>query len=750
MVKDGYKTQLYFVLGFSIFILGIGFIFGGFFDALTAFSGTGHTVEGLSETGSINIVVRNQATGTQIRTATVVMANSGGSHTGVMNDQGFYQFLSIPAETYQVTVTASGYQTYTQQGFVINSGTNNGFGVNLISNANWALGIKARWALDESPIPINVDGVKDSAGTSPGTMRGGITSIAKGINGSAYHFDGVDDDIVVSAAKAPVLSGSFTLSGWFFSEALESEHNMSWFSKRNSYVFGAWPDGHVSFFIYSAGAWKEAKTLAGMAKENVWQHWSAVYTGNDLIIYLNGSEAGKSTYSGSVETGGDLYLGYDNVTGETFKRYFKGSMDEAAIYSSALSQAEVSALYSAQAAGMNRDIPTEISACGIIVSAGTYILTKDLSATDTCIQINADNVLLDGKGYAIKGSSALRDQVGKMGVSAYGRTNITLKNIRIEEFYHGIYFEQVKNSQLYELRATNNKLFGAFVNSSEGLLVNRSDFNSNSESGFSSRASKQLNFSDVSFSSNKAYGIVLTTNTNSVLLADPIFNANVIYSIYNDSSSKDWRIIITRTADPVILADVITADKLSAGYSRNMSPGERIVLMHADKAYNFTYLSPSSGKAAIRIGIQTYTLSLNEAKLFDLTGDKIDDLRVRFTKIDSISGKAAFTFDRPSTIKPTDTTDTKPKDATGTLPKEQTQGGTGNASNLSASGNAKDANSESFKKETILIIAVVMLIVFAIIIGIIWYLVMRKNRLSGLDENAFSIEPRSAVGRAPF
>lgn len=47
---------------------------------------------------------------------------------------------------------------------------------------------------------------------------------------------------------------------------------------------------------------------------------------------------------------------------------------------------------------------TSVSACGTLSSPGSYVLTKDLSATGTCITITAEGVSLDMKKHSIKGN----------------------------------------------------------------------------------------------------------------------------------------------------------------------------------------------------------------------------------------------------------------------------------------------------------------------------------------------------------
>ncbi|MEM4160304.1 MAG: hypothetical protein QXH18_03770, partial [Candidatus Micrarchaeia archaeon] len=46
---------------------------------------------------------------------------------------------------------------------------------------------------------------------------------------------------------------------------------------------------------------------------------------------------------------------------------------------------------------------TPISSCQTITASGSYILTQDIFASDTCLRIGADNVVIDCGGHKIIG-----------------------------------------------------------------------------------------------------------------------------------------------------------------------------------------------------------------------------------------------------------------------------------------------------------------------------------------------------------
>src|SRR5581483_4273918 len=82
---------------------------------------------------------------------------------------------------------------------------------------------------------------------------------------------------------------------------------------------------------------------------NQWTHITAVYDGVHASLYLNGSVAAVIPASGQIITATtDLQLGHDAVN---TSRYFNGLIDEASLYNTALSAAQIQAIYNAHAAG---------------------------------------------------------------------------------------------------------------------------------------------------------------------------------------------------------------------------------------------------------------------------------------------------------------------------------------------------------------------------------------------------------------
>ena len=82
---------------------------------------------------------------------------------------------------------------------------------------------------------------------------------------------------------------------------------------------------------------------------------------------------------------------------------------------------------------MNQSSNTQ---CGELSINGTYYLKLNLTTTDTCFNITAQNVTLDCAGYSITGNNS---------TSTYGvysdQINTTVRNCNIQNFSTGIYID---------------------------------------------------------------------------------------------------------------------------------------------------------------------------------------------------------------------------------------------------------------------------------------------------------------------
>ena len=116
--------------------------------------------------------------------------------------------------------------------------------------------------------------------------------------------------------------------------------------------------------------------------------------------------------------------------------------------------------------------------CGEINESGNYVLNQSINGSGIasftpCLNISADNVVIDGKGFDLFGN----DTIVTSGISAEGRRNVTIKNFKnITDFYYGVSFLSVNNSIIRNLTASSNGAVGVslegYFNVLEDLALN--------------------------------------------------------------------------------------------------------------------------------------------------------------------------------------------------------------------------------------------------------------------------------------
>ncbi|MFC1783850.1 NosD domain-containing protein, partial [Planctomycetota bacterium] len=111
--------------------------------------------------------------------------------------------------------------------------------------------------------------------------------------------------------------------------------------------------------------------------------------------------------------------------------FFEGLIDEVVIYDRPLTADEIQAIFLADSGGMYK--PIYINSSTTINSPGVYILTQNIISTvNPCIEINADDVILDGGCYKLFGPGT------GSGIHLDGHSNVTITNFHIQDFAAGI------------------------------------------------------------------------------------------------------------------------------------------------------------------------------------------------------------------------------------------------------------------------------------------------------------------------
>ena len=187
--------------------------------------------------------------------------------------------------------------------------------------------------------PFNGDALDYSGYGNHGNIFG--ATFTNGVNGGGCRFNGIHDFIRVPQSPSLNLGGPMTMSVWLcaerttFSAVLEKEFGFRGYNIHHGKFFHARIDG--------------AASNCGTIPSGQWVHLAAVFTGNSLQQFINGSLVRTIPAKRLTPKPWDLYFGcWLQVPSGKRSRYLKGTLDEVRIYRRALTPSEVMALYLAK------------------------------------------------------------------------------------------------------------------------------------------------------------------------------------------------------------------------------------------------------------------------------------------------------------------------------------------------------------------------------------------------------------------
>ena len=196
----------------------------------------------------------------------------------------------------------------------------------------------------------------DQVGFNSGTLRNGA-GFGAGAVGRAFNFNGTSQyvDVTNSASLNP--TGSISVEAWIYPR-LPLNSSIAPIIKKvgegaatqDGYTLEVSSASALRFGVYLSGVrlWRYAPSAP--LYPNQWSHVVGVFNGTNAAIYLNGALVGTPTAASGqiVPSGNNLQIGHDPSMST---RYFNGLIDEASVYSTALSAAQIQAIYLAGMSG---------------------------------------------------------------------------------------------------------------------------------------------------------------------------------------------------------------------------------------------------------------------------------------------------------------------------------------------------------------------------------------------------------------
>lgn len=163
-------------------------------------------------------------------------------------------------------------------------------------------------------------------------------------------------------------------------------------------------------------------------------------------------------------------------------------------------------------------------------STKTCVLNQDINET---IQIDSDNIILDGGGHTINGSNS------GSGIYAYYRRNVIIRNVTVSGFYYGIRLDS-SNYNKIDSATTKNNRNGIYLSSSNYNTVSNNEITTSISYGLGIISSKNNTTSNNTIGPGNAYGISQenTGNYN-------IYENNNVFQNGNTGIRTYWSSYIT-------------------------------------------------------------------------------------------------------------------------------------------------------------------------------------------------------------
>lgn len=162
-------------------------------------------------------------------------------------------------------------------------------------------------------------------------------------------------------------------------------------------------------------------------------------------------------------------------------------------------------------------------------NADLYTLTNNITSDADGIVIERNNMILDGDGYTIQGIGA-KDYIG---VDLSGRKNVTIRNLKIELFFLGIYLCDSSNSSIIGNNITGSSSNGiSLCLDSMHNTVSGNSITANNDDGISLFGCSNNCLNGNNITANGNHGIRLSESSNNVVKDNIMVNNRYNFGVY--------------------------------------------------------------------------------------------------------------------------------------------------------------------------------------------------------------------------
>lgn len=163
-------------------------------------------------------------------------------------------------------------------------------------------------------------------------------------------------------------------------------------------------------------------------------------------------------------------------------------------------------------------------------------MTDNITSADLGIVVERNNIVIDGAGYILQGTG------GGTGINLTGRSNVTVKNIKVTKFYYGIYLYGSSNNTLSDNISSNNT-YGIMLDCSTGNTLVGNTASNNHRDGIYLVYSEDNTLCGNTVSNNR-YGIVLSESSNNRIFHNNFINnamnQTYLYQSFNNLWDNDY------------------------------------------------------------------------------------------------------------------------------------------------------------------------------------------------------------------